>query len=114
MENKDTNTYYQKVIRVGEEKWEIVEITIGIIFLFEISIHYFLYREFSSPTWKKSPPPKVPIPTQNPNLTKSLPYKPFEKWLNLPSLRWISPDGWCTRFDIYYYILFYAIFILSY
>ena len=28
--------------------WEVVEITIGIIFffLFEICIHYFLYREF--------------------------------------------------------------------
>ena len=31
-------------------------------------IHCFLYREFLSPTWKKSPLTKVPIPTQNPNL----------------------------------------------
>ena len=69
MENKDTNTDYQKVVRVGDQKWEIVETTFGIIFLFEIRIHYFLYREFSSPTWKKSPPPKVPILTQNHNLT---------------------------------------------
>ena len=37
-------------------------------FLFEICIHYLWYREFSSPTWKKSPPPKVPIPTKNPPL----------------------------------------------
>ena len=37
-------------------------------FLIEIHINYFLYREFSSPTWKKSPPPKMPISTKNPNL----------------------------------------------
>ena len=70
MENKDTNTDYQKVVRVGDQKWEIVDTTFGIMFLFEIHIHYFLYREFSSPTWeKKSPSPKVPIPIQNHNLT---------------------------------------------
>ena len=46
MENKDTNTDYQKVVRVGDQKWEIVETTFGIIFLFEIRILYFLYREF--------------------------------------------------------------------
>ena len=32
MENNDTNTDYHKFVRVGEQKWEIVEITIGIIF----------------------------------------------------------------------------------
>ena len=76
MENKDTNTDYQKFARAlpyGDQKWyqkwEIAEITTGIIFLLEISIHYFLYREFSSPIWKKAPPPKRPIPIQNPNLT---------------------------------------------
>ena len=46
MENKDTNTDYQKVVRVGDQKWEIVETTFGIIFLFEILILSFLYREF--------------------------------------------------------------------
>ena len=64
MENKDTNTDYQRVVRVGDQKWEIVETTFEIIFLFEIFIPYFLYKEFSSPTWKQSSPPKVPIPTQ--------------------------------------------------
>ena len=34
MENNDTNTDYPKFVRVGDQKWEIVEITIGIIFLF--------------------------------------------------------------------------------
>ena len=70
MENKDTNIDYQKFVRVVRQKWGIVEIPIGIIlFLLEIRIHDFLYREFSSPTWKKSPPPKVPTPSQNPDLT---------------------------------------------
>ena len=34
-------------------------------FIFIIS---YMYREFWSTTWKKSPPPQVAIPTQNPNL----------------------------------------------
>ena len=70
MENKDTNADYQKFVRVGDQKWEIAEITIRIIFfLLEIRIHYFLYKEFSSPTRKKSPLPKKQIPTQNADLT---------------------------------------------
>ena len=32
MENKDTNTDHQKIVRVGKQKREIAEITIGIIF----------------------------------------------------------------------------------
>ena len=32
MKNKDANTDYQKVVRVGDQKWEIVEFTIGINF----------------------------------------------------------------------------------
>ena len=45
MENKDRKTDYQQVVRVGDQKWEMVEMTIGIFFvcLFEIHIHYFLY-----------------------------------------------------------------------
>ena len=73
MENRDTNTYYQKFVRVGNQKWEIVEITIGIFFFFfclRFVFTIFLYSEFSSPTWKNSPPPKVPNPIQNLNLTK--------------------------------------------
>ena len=43
MENKGTKTDYKEFVRVGDEN---VEITIRIIFiLFEILIHYFLYRE---------------------------------------------------------------------
>ena len=55
MENKDTNTEYQKFVRVGGPKvrnsrnyyWNYFFI---IFFWFEIRIHYFLYREFSSST----------------------------------------------------------------
>ena len=51
MENNNTNRDYHKFVRLGERKWEIVEVTIGIIFLLlKICIHDFLYREFSSPT----------------------------------------------------------------
>ena len=35
----EKNTGYQKVVRVGDRKQEIVETTFGIIFLFEILIH---------------------------------------------------------------------------
>ena len=34
MDNKDTNTDYQKFVKVGYQKWEIVEITIEIFFFF--------------------------------------------------------------------------------
>ena len=72
-ENKDTN----------RRKWDIVEITIRIIILFEICIHYFLYREFSSLTWKNHPhlksqfPPKIPI-------------WPGTSYINLLKNGWIS------------------------
>ena len=51
MENKDTKTDYQEVVRVGEQKRQMVGITIGIIFYclsFMFTIFY-TYREFSSP-----------------------------------------------------------------
>ena len=73
----------KKVIWVGDQKWEIVEIAIGIIFLFEIRIHNFFYTgSFEVPLEKNHPrrncqfPPKIPI------WPKSLLYKPSEKWLN--------------------------------
>ena len=65
MENKDTKADYQKVVMTGDQKWEMVASTIGIIFLFEIHIHYFyIYGEFSSPTWKKSPHAKNQFPSK--------------------------------------------------
>ena len=69
MENKDTNTEYQKFVRVLDQKCEIVELNSESFFCLRFLFTIFFYREFSSPTRKKSPPPKVPIPTQNLNLT---------------------------------------------
>ena len=40
MENKDTNTDCQEVVRVGGQKREIVEITIRIFFFFVFTIFY--------------------------------------------------------------------------
>ena len=68
MENKDTNTDYQKVVRVGDQKWEIVETTSTVIFFCLRFVFTIFYTEFLSPTWRKSPPPIVSIPTQNYNL----------------------------------------------
>ena len=67
MKNKDTNTDYQKVVRLGDQKWEIVKTAIRIIFFF-----------FFDPHLKCQFPPKISI------WPKSLLYKPFEKWLNPP------------------------------
>ena len=41
MENKDTNTDYQEVVRVGDQKWEIVEIMIRKIFFASDSYSLF-------------------------------------------------------------------------
>ena len=67
MENKDTNTDYQNVVRVGDQKWEIVETTFRIIFLFEIRIHYILYRVLKSHPpiymfWKMAQEPPIHPP----------------------------------------------------
>ena len=46
MENKDTKTDYQEVVGAGDQKWEMVEITIGIIFFFFWdSYSLFLYSQ---------------------------------------------------------------------
>ena len=62
-----TNTDYQKFVRVGDQTWEILEISIGIIFFifFAWDLYYlFFKREFSSLTWKKKLlPAKALAPT---------------------------------------------------
>ena len=72
MGNNDTNTDYHKFVKVGDQKWEIVEITIGIIFSFfclRFVFIIFYTGSFQVPPKKNPPPLKVPIPTPNPNLT---------------------------------------------
>ena len=53
MENKRTNTDYQKFVRVGNKSEKLLKLQSESFFLLEIRIHYFLYKEFSSPTRKK-------------------------------------------------------------
>ena len=47
----------------------------------------FLYMEFSSPTWRKSPPSKEPILTKNPHLTYIPPIKTLWKMTQTPPHR---------------------------
>ena len=49
MENKDTNTEYQKFVRVGDQNWEIIEITIGInFFVWDSYSLFFIQGAFKS------------------------------------------------------------------
>ena len=49
MENKGTNTDYQKFVRVGDQKWEIVEIITGIIFFaWDSNSLFFIQGVFKS------------------------------------------------------------------
>ena len=43
MENKDTNTDYHTFFRAGDQKWEIVEMAIRIIFFFLLEICIIFY-----------------------------------------------------------------------
>ena len=57
MENKDTKADYQIVVRAEDQKWEMVEINIWIIYFIWDSLHYFLYIQgiFKSPLKKITP-----------------------------------------------------------
>ena len=85
MENKDTETDYHEAVRVGDQRWKLVEITIK-FFLFEIYIHYFyIYTgNFQVPPEKNNLHSNCQFPPKIPIWPKSLLYKPSEKWLNTP------------------------------
>ena len=85
MENNYTNADYHKFVRVGDQKREIVEITIGIIFFWLRFVFTIFYTEsFQVLPEKNYPhlecqfPPKISI------WRKSLLYKCSEKWLSPP------------------------------
>ena len=79
MENNDTNTDYTRFVRVGDQNWEIVQVTIGIISsAWDLYSLFIIPGDFKPRLKKITPPPKVSIPTQNPNLTL---YKRYEKCL---------------------------------
>ena len=63
----------KNVVRVGDQNWEIVQIIISVIvFSFEIHVHYILYRQFSSPTWKNRPQPSFSQSDLSPSYIKLL------------------------------------------
>ena len=55
MENNDTNTDYHKFVRVGDQKWEIVEITIRIFFCLRFVFTIFYTGSFQVPPKKITP-----------------------------------------------------------
>ena len=78
MENNDINTDYHKFVTVGDQKWEIVEITIrNISFAWDSYLIFFMQEKYQFP-------PKISI------WPKSLLYKRSEKWL---SPAWIIPSN---------------------
>ena len=85
MENKDTSTDYQKFVGVRDQKWEVVEITIGIFFFcLRFIFTIFITGSFQVPPEKNQPHLKCPFPPKIPIWPKSLQYKPSEKWLSPP------------------------------
>ena len=91
MENNDTNTDYHKFVRVGDQKWEIVEITIRIIFFCLRFVFTIFYTgSFQVPPKKNHPHLKCQFPPKISIWPKSLQYERSEKWLS-PSLP--SPRG---------------------
>ena len=87
MENKDTSTDYQKFVGVRDQKWEVVEITIGIFFFcLRFIFTIFITGSFQVPPEKNQPHLKCPFPPKIPIWPKSLQYKPSEKWLSPPPL----------------------------
>ena len=100
MENNDTNTNH-KLVRVEDQKWELVEITIGIIFLCLRYVFTIFYTgSFQVSTKKNYPhltcqfPPKIPI------WCKSLLYKCSEKMAQPPPHPHHHPQGVRTMLNL--------------
>ena len=66
MENNDANTDYLKVVRVGGQKREIVEITIGIIFYLRFAFTIFYARSFQVAPEKNYPHLNCQFPSEIP------------------------------------------------
>ena len=82
MKNKNTNTNYQKVVRVEDQKWEIVENSIRIIFFVWDWYSLILYREFLIPRKKIHPYLKYQFSLKILIGPISFLYKPSEKRLD--------------------------------
>ena len=72
MENKDTNTDYQKIVRIGGQKWEIAETTFGIIFCLRFVFTIFYKESFQVLPKKNHPYLKCQFPPKIKILQKSL------------------------------------------
>ena len=95
MENNNTNTDYHKFVRVGDQKWEIVEITIRIIFFCLRFVFTIFYTgSFQVPPKKNHPHLKCQFPPKIPIWPKSLLYKHSQKWLSPPSPRGVGCQLW--------------------
>ena len=88
MENKDRNTDYHKFVRLGDQMWEIVEITVRIIFFYCLRyvITIFYTGSFQIPPKKDHPHLKCQFPPKIPVWTKPLLYERSEKITQLPPL----------------------------
>ena len=95
MEKKDTNTDYPKLVSLGDQKWEIVEITIGIILFFyrRCIFAIFYTRSFQDLPEKSHPHLQCQFPPKNLIWLLSLLYKRSEKWVNLLSPSPHHPGG---------------------
>ena len=111
MGNKDTNADSQKVVRVRDQKWEIVEMFLESesFFWFKNQIDYFLYREFSSLIWKKLPPPKVPVPNPKSQFDLSPSYINLLKNDSIPPITQGGGGGGANYVMSSYYFLKYLL-----
>ena len=84
MENKDTNTDYQKFIRVGDQTWEILGGFFCFCFAWDLYLLFFIQGVFMFHL-KKSPHLKCQLPPKIQIWPISIQYKRSEKWLSPPS-----------------------------
>ena len=83
MENKDTNTDYQKFIRVGDQTWEILGVFFSFCFAWDLYLLFFIQGVFMFHL-KKSPHLKCQLPPKIQIWPISIQYKRSEKWLSPP------------------------------
>ena len=104
MENKDTNTDSQKFVRVGDQKWAIIEIASEYHFFAWNFYSLFFYTEsFQVPPEKNHSHLKCQFSPKIQIWSKWLLYKRSEKWLSSrppppptprsPKLRWGGGGG---------------------
>ena len=117
MENKDAKTDYQKFVSVGNQNWEIVEITIGIFFFFPcLSFVFTIFQtwNFQVPPEKSHPHLKCQFSPKILIWAKSLLYTCYEKWHRFPPPHYPVGEGdanYAHHFDqkkiLWIFMIFY-------